>query len=392
MRDWQDERWIKLYVRDEPEWLVLHWKWRGLFDEILKRLEPSGTMRLGRIGRKAIAASLSAVWDAELEEGVSVLEEDGAIRFLDDESVLVVPNFIEAQEAKQSDKARQRKRRERARVFTDVTQRDQQDTQRDQQDTQRDQQDTQRDDVTPRDVRVTRQISDPSRQHQTLRKDELNHVTQRDQQDTQRDQQDTQRDDEIATVTPCDKTVTQREKREKREREERENLTKRDFSESDPVDQVFAHYIAGWKSNANGESLPVLDDGRRSLIQARLDDGHSIDDLKQACDGLWQSDWHRQKKFWTIGAVCKSAETVERLMAEAKEELPWEWDPKSFEKPVEVENPNFEIPQAFKDAVAESWGNRSIAAKRAERAKAKKTTKKRTTNRKLKSKGGSNAN
>jgi hypothetical protein len=123
-RDWQHERWVKLYIRDEPEWLVLPWQARGLFTEILKRVDPAGVLRLGKAGRKSIAAALSAPWDRQLRESIEALEEDGAIVFSGNGAVLCIPNFVEAQESKASDKARQAKLRAKRNAVDNVTPRD----------------------------------------------------------------------------------------------------------------------------------------------------------------------------------------------------------------------------------------------------------------------------
>lgn len=191
MRDWQDERWIKLYTRDEPEWLVLPWWVRGLFDEIMKRLDPAGVMRLGKAGRKAIAASLSASWDNQLAEAIQALVDDGAIQLLENETVLFVPNFVAAQEAKQSDKARQQKRRERARAM---------------------------DGVTPRDATVTGPFSGAggggNDSTTSVTTQHSNIVTPRDANSTPRD----------ARVTPCDASVTPGHTASRREEKRREEI------------------------------------------------------------------------------------------------------------------------------------------------------------------------
>jgi hypothetical protein len=153
------------------------------------------------------------------------------------------------------------------------------------------------------------------------------------------------------------------------------------------IDELFNYYIAGWKANVNGKRLPVLDAKRRKLIQARFDEGCTVDDLKRACDGLWQSEWHKQQKFWTIEAVCKSAATVEKLIAEADtSSTSWEWNVPLYEPPKET-GTGVGMPKEFVEAVSNAFASKSIAAKRAARANAVKTTK-----RKPKSKGGSDAN
>ena len=117
-RDWSDESWVKLYRRDEPEWACLPIIARGMFYELMRKVDRCGMSRVG----KDPAKSLAVICHMTLEEArgaLPLLLEDGCIRILD--GVLTIPNFLEAQEAKQSDRARQAKAREIRRASQDVT-------------------------------------------------------------------------------------------------------------------------------------------------------------------------------------------------------------------------------------------------------------------------------
>lgn len=125
---WTHERWIKLYIRSEPDFLALTWQARGLFRLLLTEVDPSGAMKLGKIGCKSVAVAIRAPWVeiepflqeliddgcVELREGVT--ERDGAVTERDSCITLAIPNFAEAQEARSSDRARQAEKRARARV------------------------------------------------------------------------------------------------------------------------------------------------------------------------------------------------------------------------------------------------------------------------------------
>ena len=111
---WEDERYIRFYTRNLPEWRALSWRARGLFGLIMREVDRAGILKLGKLGAKAVAISVDAPW-IEVKDPLSELIADGCIRMSKDGSVLCIPNFIEAQEAPQSDAARKRASRERAR-------------------------------------------------------------------------------------------------------------------------------------------------------------------------------------------------------------------------------------------------------------------------------------
>lgn len=110
---WEDERWVKLYTRDAPEWLMLPWQSRGLFYELMRHADGAGLIALGRHGLKALAALLRADW-SDIEPHVTALLEDGCVE-LGEKGELVLKNFVEAQSAATSDLERKRRQRERDR-------------------------------------------------------------------------------------------------------------------------------------------------------------------------------------------------------------------------------------------------------------------------------------
>jgi len=111
---WEDERYVRWYTRNTPEWNVLPWQARGLFGLILRELDRAGILDLGRLGLKAVAVQIRADWD-DVEKPLKKLLDDGMLIYREDVQLLAAPNFIEAQECHQSDRARQRAARERAR-------------------------------------------------------------------------------------------------------------------------------------------------------------------------------------------------------------------------------------------------------------------------------------
>jgi hypothetical protein len=109
----EDEQYVRLYRRDTTTWLMLPWQGRCVLPLILKACDRAGIIDLGDDGWEGLAVTIKvpveivvAAMPEILRRGILALRDDG---------MLVWPRFIEAQEAKQSDKARQKSMRDRAR-------------------------------------------------------------------------------------------------------------------------------------------------------------------------------------------------------------------------------------------------------------------------------------
>ena len=120
---WENERWIKLYVRSSPEFLSLSWQARGLFRLILTELDPAGRMVLGKVGLRAVAVAVRASW-GEIESPLLELLDDGCLVLSPDQRTLVAKSYLEAQSAAQSTAARQRNKRARDAALAAVTESD----------------------------------------------------------------------------------------------------------------------------------------------------------------------------------------------------------------------------------------------------------------------------
>jgi hypothetical protein len=112
---WEDEQFVKVYVRDTVDWLALSYDARSLFLHLLRKVDRAGILPLGRHGRRGVAVLLGALdaW-SRLELALAELEQDGCLRVEGDR--LVIPNFTAAQEARQTDRARKQAQRERDRA------------------------------------------------------------------------------------------------------------------------------------------------------------------------------------------------------------------------------------------------------------------------------------
>jgi hypothetical protein len=112
--DFANERYVRVYTRDTADLLAIGWEGRLVLYELLRKVDRAGVIELDgdvlpemlRVPRNIFEVG----WPRLLERGVieAVTNRDG-------KSHAVVPNFIEAQEATQSDKHRQRESRARRR-------------------------------------------------------------------------------------------------------------------------------------------------------------------------------------------------------------------------------------------------------------------------------------
>jgi hypothetical protein len=109
---WSDERYVRIYCRDTIEWAALSWDAQALYVQINRKADRRGYIALGRVGRRGVAALLGRadLWCQVLEPALAELEADGCVRVEGD--VLVIADFVEAQEAVSSGRARQAKYRE----------------------------------------------------------------------------------------------------------------------------------------------------------------------------------------------------------------------------------------------------------------------------------------
>lgn len=113
--NWQDEQFIKVYTRDTGEWTLLSWDAQALLLQILRKVDRSGVLQLGKHGARVLPAALGHREQADrITAALVELTADGCVVLRPD--CLVVPNFIAAQTSRQSDKARQQSARDRRRA------------------------------------------------------------------------------------------------------------------------------------------------------------------------------------------------------------------------------------------------------------------------------------
>src|SRR4051812_31636259 len=109
---WEDEQYIKVYTRDTGEWLALGWEAQSLFLLLLRKSDRAGIVHSGRAAERGLAGMTGMPLDV-VSRALRLLLDDGCLRECD--GGYVVPNFIAAQEARQTDKTRKAAQRQRDR-------------------------------------------------------------------------------------------------------------------------------------------------------------------------------------------------------------------------------------------------------------------------------------
>jgi hypothetical protein len=118
---WEDERYVRLYTRDTLTWTRLGWQGQAVLSLLMRKVDRAGVIE---IEDEEPAVALSGITGVPIEIcDVAWLRLSAGKRptvtIRDEPSrALVMPNFLDAQEARQSDKARARKSRELRRVVT----------------------------------------------------------------------------------------------------------------------------------------------------------------------------------------------------------------------------------------------------------------------------------
>jgi hypothetical protein len=80
------------------------------------------------------------------------------------------------------------------------------------------------------------------------------------------------------------------------------------------IQSVYQHYLETWRQrNPQGGRPPGLSPFRAKLLEARLRDGFSAEDLKAACDGVWRSEWHVEHGYTMPEHALRDVEHVERF-------------------------------------------------------------------------------
>jgi hypothetical protein len=111
--DWANEKYVRLFVRDTTTWKLIPWQSKCLLPLIMRKLDRSGVIDLGTDGEDGLAAVIEVPLEF-LQSGLPALLKRDVFRMV--AGKLVMPNFLAAQEARQSDAQRKRESRENQRL------------------------------------------------------------------------------------------------------------------------------------------------------------------------------------------------------------------------------------------------------------------------------------
>jgi hypothetical protein len=100
---WEDERYVRVYVRDTPDWIALGWEAQAVFIAIMRKCDRAGLIELGKTGERSLAPMLAIPLDV-VQRSIAVLLEDGCLERHG--SKLVIRNFVAAQEGTMSNALR----------------------------------------------------------------------------------------------------------------------------------------------------------------------------------------------------------------------------------------------------------------------------------------------
>ncbi len=104
--DWPNERYVRVYTRDTVTWSLWPWEARALFCLLLRKMDRAGVLDIGEHAAKdAIAVVVNMPPDV-VERGLAPLCAAGTV--VVNGSCVIVPGFMDAQEARASGAQRQR--------------------------------------------------------------------------------------------------------------------------------------------------------------------------------------------------------------------------------------------------------------------------------------------
>jgi hypothetical protein len=92
--DWANERHVRVFTRDTPDWQTLSFEAQGLLVLVMRKLDRTrGSLPLGRQGKRGVAIAIGHAqrWHA-IEPALDELLADGCL-FIDDQNNLRMRSF-----------------------------------------------------------------------------------------------------------------------------------------------------------------------------------------------------------------------------------------------------------------------------------------------------------
>ena len=110
--DWPNEHYVRLYTRDTMTWIRLGWEGQCVVALLLRKLDRAGVLDIDDHSPLDVVCAVTGLPDHVVEVGLQRALDRDVFRV--DGGKLVMPHYLDAQEARASDAARARRRRERS--------------------------------------------------------------------------------------------------------------------------------------------------------------------------------------------------------------------------------------------------------------------------------------
>lgn len=111
--DWSNEGYVRVYTRDTKTWIKLGWEGQALIMFLFRRADRAGLLDGVRDADDIAVVLANGMPPDAIERGLKRLLDSNVAAITD--NGMVLPNFVEAQSANKSDKARQRESRDQRR-------------------------------------------------------------------------------------------------------------------------------------------------------------------------------------------------------------------------------------------------------------------------------------
>lgn len=111
--NWSDENYVKLYLKDTYTWRAWPWQARALIGPLMKAMNGAGIVEFGSAD-PAMAVGIMTLMPIEVVEvALAAMIGTGTLERIS--AGFLMPNFLEAQEARKTEAAKKRDQRSRAR-------------------------------------------------------------------------------------------------------------------------------------------------------------------------------------------------------------------------------------------------------------------------------------
>lgn len=120
--DFANERYVRLYTRDTLTWELLGWEGQAVLSLSMRKLDRAGCLDIGDTDPFDAVAAVTRIPVETVRVGLARILERGVYQLGD--GVIVMPKFVDAQEAAQSDKQRAKESRAKRRDLAIASKRD----------------------------------------------------------------------------------------------------------------------------------------------------------------------------------------------------------------------------------------------------------------------------